>query len=356
LFFPKPLLSEAIIHFFDNRIMENLDTTPEKKRRGGFDKFIRWAGGITIALIFIIGLANNSSSSTSSSSAATPTITPAVPANPIAAACQDYASSTNQTISYKQLEKDPASFQEQSTTFTGQVLQIQESNGQGYLRLAVDKASYGWNLNDIVLVQYDGHNDAVQDDIISVSGILKGSQTYTSQANFQITVPLMYGCSIQKRGVKAATSIPAKATSVSASPQTTAPISTPPAQTTYTTPNGAVLNSEGQVVTPAPAAPASWHTAYTYNASVTTKTPAFALQGQQQKISYTCSVADSGNTYSNFNGVINSTANYSNDVFAWTVNCPSSNSTYEYSLPSGQYYLDLTSGNSSYTVTVQDYY
>ena len=42
------------------------------------------------------------------------------------------------------------------------------------------------------------HTEAVQDDIVTVYGYLEGSYTYTSQANFQITLPSFVACDIEK--------------------------------------------------------------------------------------------------------------------------------------------------------------
>ena len=260
-------------------------------------------------------------------------------------------------VSYKQLEKDPNSFSGTVTTFTGQVLQIQQSGNDGVMRLSVTNKGYGiWSPSDVIYVTYHQPTDAVDDDIVSVTGTLTGSETYTSQAGFQITIPSMDVCSVNTAPTKSA---PATKTTSSATPQKTAApaVTAQPPVPTYTTPSRAVVNTGGTVVSQPPAPPASWHTAYTYSSSATIHTPPFSLQGQQQKIAYTCSLADSSNTYgSTFNGIIQSITSYQSDVFAWEVACPTSNSTYEYSLPPGQYYLDLSSTNASYTVSIEDYY
>lgn len=60
--------------------------------------------------------------------------------------------------------------------------------------------SFGnWDSSSIVYIQYAGHNDVVDDDVVTVYGLLAGPQTYTSQANFQITVPSMYACFVTKK-------------------------------------------------------------------------------------------------------------------------------------------------------------
>ena len=242
-----------------------------------------------------------------------------------------------QKISYKQLTKDPNSFMGKTASFTGQILEIQQSGDTGILRLSVTNLGYGiWDPNDVIYVTYNKATQAVQDDIVTVTGTLTGTETYTSQANYQITIPSMNICSVETQTAKAASPAVASATPTSQPTTVSTPTPTP------------------TVVPPPPPPPlASWHTAYTYNSSANIHTPPFSLQGKQQKIDYTCSVSDG---FDWFNGVIDSVSSDqpASDVFASIVTCPTSTSTYEYSLPPGQYYLDLSGG--SYTVTVEDYY
>ena len=140
---------------------------------------------------------------------------------------------------------------------------------------------------------------------------------------------------------------------------------TPVVKKTVTT--KAVVSAPAPVSTPVPTAPApvvtvvaptlSWHTAYTYSGHGGIKTPLFSLQGNKQRIDYQCSVVDPSNPYgADFNGIITAPNGYPNDVFAGLVDCPINKSTYEYSLSPNQYYLNLDGSNSSYSVTVEDYY
>jgi len=114
--------------------------------------------------------------------------------------CSDIASLKNQatTVNFKELDKAPDSFKGKIVKFTGQVLQIQEADNYGVIRLAVTKESYGWSIGDIVYVEYQNHTDAVKDDVVTVYGQLTGSKTYESQAHFNITVPSMTACAVEK--------------------------------------------------------------------------------------------------------------------------------------------------------------
>lgn len=114
--------------------------------------------------------------------------------------CDDITYLKNQatTVNFKELDKNPDSFKGKKVKFTGQVLQIQETDNYGIIRLAVTEESYGWSISDIVYVEYQNRTDAVKDDVVAVYGQLTGSKTYESQARFNITIPSMTACIIEK--------------------------------------------------------------------------------------------------------------------------------------------------------------
>ncbi|SFE99925.1 hypothetical protein SAMN05428981_11229 [Bacillus sp. OV194] len=93
------------------------------------------------------------------------------------------------TIRYGELEKNPDTFKGDFVKFQGQIVQIMEKDGSTEFRLAVTKASYGYDINDIVYVTYSGTTPFIEDDIVTVYGTIEGSLTYKSQAGFEITVP-----------------------------------------------------------------------------------------------------------------------------------------------------------------------
>lgn len=155
--------------------------TQEHPKKKFYKRWWFWALIVVVALL-VIAVAESGSSTASASD--------------ITKACAGFSPDATQPIDYKELVKNPDSFHSYRSTFSGQVMQIQEANGVGFMRLAVTKDEFGWSPSDVILVDYQGHTDAVQDDVVTVAGTMEGSQTYTSQANFQITVPLMYACLI----------------------------------------------------------------------------------------------------------------------------------------------------------------
>ncbi|WP_054835440.1 hypothetical protein [Methanobrevibacter arboriphilus] len=90
-----------------------------------------------------------------------------------------------ESISFKKLDKNPDAMIGKNVTYTGKVVQIMETGGITEIRLATD-GSY----NDIVYVNYDGTVDVYEGDTITIwGGEVLGSYSYTSQANYQITLP-----------------------------------------------------------------------------------------------------------------------------------------------------------------------
>lgn len=252
--------------------------------------------------------------------------------------CSADITSSAVAVDYKQLEKDPDSFKGKVAKFTGQVVQIIEFNGITNIRLAVTKTDYGWDPSNIIYIEYDAHTDAVEDDVVTVYGIIAGNYTYTSQANFKISVPSMLACVVKEGTAATATVTTRKA----------------PVSTTQSQPTSALVTQAPEQVAPAK----TWHSVYNYSNGTTIQTPPFALQGSEQRITYGCLVTDSsgGDSANLFNGVIAATSGYPSNTFASFITCPSQNTSYVYANPPGQYYLDLTASNASYTVTVEDYY
>lgn len=90
-------------------------------------------------------------------------------------------------ISFKKLDKNSIKYYGQSVKFTGKVLEIQEDNDEGCIRLATD-GDYG----DVIFISYTGTNDILEGEKITVYGDIMGDYTYTSQANYEITLPWIY--------------------------------------------------------------------------------------------------------------------------------------------------------------------
>lgn len=96
-----------------------------------------------------------------------------------------------QPIEYAKLKKNADRYAGEYVKYTGEILEITESDNITMMRLAVTKKSYGYDFNDAILISYPGLTDFVEDDIVTVYGVITGNYSYTSQAGWEITIPSM---------------------------------------------------------------------------------------------------------------------------------------------------------------------
>jgi hypothetical protein len=133
-------------------------------------------------------------------------------------------------------------------------------------------------------------------------------------------------------------------------------------QSVNNTPAPATTQSQSQARTPATqpvVAQATWHTAFTYSNSVGfITTQPFNLQGSQWRITVSCNPTENeGPGTTRFTAYINSVASGGSDGVAADSYCTQNpNVSYLYNNDPGQYALQVASVNSTYIVTIEDYY
>jgi hypothetical protein len=97
------------------------------------------------------------------------------------------------TIAYRQLMKNADAFAGKHVTYRGKIFQIQEdSSGGGMMLLAVTYDDYLDMWDDNIWVNYDGHVEGSQGDVITVTGTITGSKSYDTQAGGSTYVPEMH--------------------------------------------------------------------------------------------------------------------------------------------------------------------
>lgn len=89
-----------------------------------------------------------------------------------------------QPLDYKQIEKNSAKFMGDNVYVSGSVFQIMEDGDYGLILMHVDD-DYG----QILAVLYEGSNDILEDDYITVYGNATIDYSYESQAGYQLSVP-----------------------------------------------------------------------------------------------------------------------------------------------------------------------
>ncbi|GEM_PF-4862137 len=116
-----------------------------------------------------------------------------------------------------------------------------------------------------------------------------------------------------------------------------------------------VVSTQQVVTTPV----MMWHTAINLKDSGKfLNTPAFAMQGTEWRIVWSCALVDKSIGEGDFAGSIASIINNSGHNFAIGDSCTSGTTipTYYYGEKPGQYYLRLGPTNATYSVKVEDYY
>ncbi|KIL45775.1 hypothetical protein [Jeotgalibacillus soli] len=116
-----------------------------------------------------------------------------------AAAAQELADkkANAQTIEYAQMEKNPDRYTGEYVTYTGEILEINESDDYTIMRVAVTESSYGYDFNDVIWVEYAGYTEFVAEDVVTFYGEVYGGYSYTSQAGWEITVPAVMADTIE---------------------------------------------------------------------------------------------------------------------------------------------------------------
>lgn len=93
-----------------------------------------------------------------------------------------------QTIPYNQLAKNPERYVGERVVYRGQIFQIQEAGGVGFMLLSVTDEGYGF-WDDNVWINYEGTIDSAEDDIVTVYGTVVGQKTYETQIGGETFVP-----------------------------------------------------------------------------------------------------------------------------------------------------------------------
>lgn len=102
-----------------------------------------------------------------------------------------------QTIPFSKLEKNPDRLAGEYVKYQGQIVQILEEGESTTIRMSVTQESYGWSVKDIIMVQYYGLTDFVEEDVVTVYGEIFGSHTYQSTAGWDISIPLIMADSVE---------------------------------------------------------------------------------------------------------------------------------------------------------------
>ena len=93
-------------------------------------------------------------------------------------------------ITYDQLARTPDDYENKKVKFSGEVIQVMESDGETQLRIAVDG-----NYDNVIYVGYNSkitNTRILENDYVTFRGISRGLITYQSTLGGEITIPLVY--------------------------------------------------------------------------------------------------------------------------------------------------------------------
>lgn len=98
-----------------------------------------------------------------------------------------------QKYSYKEIFRNSEKYEGKLARFTGQVIQVMEDDGYYMVRMDVTKDKWGYYEDTImVLIPIESFKGRIlEDDIITVYGVLSGLYTYESVFGSSVTIPSM---------------------------------------------------------------------------------------------------------------------------------------------------------------------
>lgn len=101
---------------------------------------------------------------------------------------------------FQELSENTSALTGRHVAYSGQVLQIEKNaDGTGYIRLSIKQdAGGGWNFDEVVFVTYTQPTDVLQDQVVTVYGILDGSYSYVSVDNTNFTLPALKAAVIER--------------------------------------------------------------------------------------------------------------------------------------------------------------
>lgn len=95
-------------------------------------------------------------------------------------------------LNFKEISRDPNSYEGEYYSFTGKVLQVMEGFSLGGTTSTQMRIATKGNYDDVVYVIYerpDGDKRILEDDQVTIYGVCKGLYTYTTVLGSSITLP-----------------------------------------------------------------------------------------------------------------------------------------------------------------------
>lgn len=98
------------------------------------------------------------------------------------------------SYTYEEIARNPDSHFGDYAKFRGEVIQVMEDGDDYTLRVSITQGKYIWS--DPIMVSYTRQDDTegriLEDDIVTMYGMLAGTYTYTTVMGSSLTVPLFF--------------------------------------------------------------------------------------------------------------------------------------------------------------------
>ena len=105
----------------------------------------------------------------------------------------------NKTITYGHLKKNADRYEGKAWAFTGRILEIAETKiPDSQLTVSVGRISIGYDKTMYFLAPFT--TEFIENNAIDVAGFLQGNYSYTSQAGWNITIPMIAARAMQPAG------------------------------------------------------------------------------------------------------------------------------------------------------------
>ncbi|MFC7440215.1 hypothetical protein [Laceyella putida] len=106
---------------------------------------------------------------------------------------------SSKMVKYGLLAKNPDAYKGERLKIKGKVLDIREFPHEGQIILSTTRKGNGeWEPDDIVKISYNGTNDIVKRDVITVYGIGHGDYAYLTSSDKVVYIPLIKSLYIEK--------------------------------------------------------------------------------------------------------------------------------------------------------------
>ncbi|WP_048189858.1 hypothetical protein [Methanobacterium sp. SMA-27] len=111
-------------------------------------------------------------------------------------------------ISLQALNSNVNKYEGQHVNFTGQIVQINQKDGQTNIVMSVTQVNGGWSNTDLIYVTYKSQTNLKRGDIITVYGAVSGTYNYISVTLGRLVLPKIIARDIELTPLTSLVAVP----------------------------------------------------------------------------------------------------------------------------------------------------